>query len=173
MENGEPKLCSSLVDLVYPVGSIYFSTVDVNPGTLFGGTWEKLKDKFLLGSGDTYSLGSTGGEANHTLTESEIPSHSHSESTSSNGSHTHSVYSTDTCSNNAVGLYHGTKAAGFGGVDQWGGSEWYSTTQSHGEQMLQNAGSHSHTVTVDSAGGGGSHNNMPPYLTVNMWKRTS
>lgn len=180
LSGGSPVACnetlksnSQIVNLIYPVGSIYMSVNSTNPGTLFGGTWEKLKDRFLLGAGDTYSLGATGGEANHTLTTDEMPSHSHSASTSSNGSHTHSVYSTDTWSNNAVGLYHQTKAAGFGGVDQWGGSEWYSTTQSHGEQMLLNNGSHTHTVTVDSAGGGNAHNNMPPYLVVNIWKRTA
>lgn len=61
----------------YPVGSIYISTVSTSPASLFGGTWEQLKDRFLLGAGDTYSAGSTGGEAAHTLTISEMPSHQH------------------------------------------------------------------------------------------------
>lgn len=61
----------------YPVGAIYISTVSTSPASLFGGTWEQLKDRFLLGAGDTYSAGSTGGEAAHTLTVDEMPSHSH------------------------------------------------------------------------------------------------
>ena len=61
----------------YPVGAIYISTVSTSPASLFGGTWERLKDRFLLGAGDTYSAGSTGGEAEHTLTVGEMPSHSH------------------------------------------------------------------------------------------------
>ena len=61
----------------YPVGAIYISTVSTSPASLFGGTWEQLKDRFLLGAGDTYSAGSTGGEAAHTLTVGEMPSHSH------------------------------------------------------------------------------------------------
>lgn len=66
-----------IVDLVYPIGSIYMSVNGTNPGTLFGGTWEQLEDRFLLGAGSGYTAGSTGGEANHTLTISEMPSHDH------------------------------------------------------------------------------------------------
>lgn len=53
------------------------SVNNTNPATLFGGTWEQLKDRFLLGAGDTYTNGATGGEAEHTLTIAEIPAHSH------------------------------------------------------------------------------------------------
>lgn len=67
----------SIFELVYPIGSIYMSVNDVSPGNLFGGTWERIKDKFLLSAGDTYEAGSTGGEATHTLTIDEIPSHTH------------------------------------------------------------------------------------------------
>lgn len=61
----------------YPVGSIYLSVNNTSPETLFGGTWVQLKDKFLLTAGDTYTAGDTGGEATHTLTVDEIPSHAH------------------------------------------------------------------------------------------------
>lgn len=64
-------------DLIYPVGSIYMSVNSTNPSTLFGGTWEQIKDKFLLSCGDTYANGSTGGEATHTLTVDEMPNHTH------------------------------------------------------------------------------------------------
>lgn len=68
----------NVAQLVYPVGAIYMSTVATNPKTLFGfGTWEQIKDVFLLTAGSTYSAGSTGGEATHTLTTSEMPNHSH------------------------------------------------------------------------------------------------
>lgn len=67
-----------LLDLTHPIGSIYTSTVSTDPGTLFGGTWERIKDRFLLAAGDTYAAGKTGGEATHTLTENEIPEHRHS-----------------------------------------------------------------------------------------------
>lgn len=68
----------NVAQLVYPVGAIYMSTVATNPSTLFGfGTWEQIKDTFLLAAGNTYTGGSTGGEAAVTLTTKQIPSHNH------------------------------------------------------------------------------------------------
>lgn len=71
------NLQDQLLNMVYPVGSIYMSVNSTSPATLFGGTWEQIKDVFLLSAGDTYTAGSTGGEAMHTLTIGEMPSHSH------------------------------------------------------------------------------------------------
>lgn len=62
------------INSIYPIGSIYMSVNNVNPSNLFGGTWAQLKDRFLLGAGDTYTAGATGGEAEHTLTTQELPS---------------------------------------------------------------------------------------------------
>lgn len=47
------------------------------PAELFGGTWEQIKDRFLLAAGDSHAAGSTGGEATHTLTKAELPDHTH------------------------------------------------------------------------------------------------
>ena len=63
---------------LYPVGSIYFSTTEVNPEEIIGGKWQKIEDKFLLTSGPQFNLGETGGEIEHTLTVDEIPGHNHS-----------------------------------------------------------------------------------------------
>ena len=83
--NGAP-----LLNLVYPVGSIYWSSNNTNPGTLFGGTWTQIKDKFILAAGDSYTNGATGGAATVTLTVSNMPSHSHGFTPSGKvGSHTH------------------------------------------------------------------------------------
>jgi hypothetical protein len=68
---------TDLLNLIYPIGSIYMSVQDVSPATFIGGTWERLKDRFLLGYGDTYAAGDTGGEATHVLTINEMPSHTH------------------------------------------------------------------------------------------------
>lgn len=73
---------SDLIDLIYPVGSIYMSANNVSPANLFGGKWEQIKDTFLLACGDTYKNGETGGEATHTLTIDEMPVHNHDISTS-------------------------------------------------------------------------------------------
>ena len=64
-------------DKIYPIGSIYISANSTNPHDLFGGTWEQLKDRFLLASGDTYTAGATGGEATVKLSNLHLPRHSH------------------------------------------------------------------------------------------------
>lgn len=61
----------------WPVGSIYMSMIATSPATLFGGTWVRMENRFLLGAGSGYVAGATGGEAEHTLTENEMPSHYH------------------------------------------------------------------------------------------------
>ena len=65
------------VDLIYPVGSIYMSVNATNPKNLFGGTWERIQGRFLLGMSSSYPAGSQGGEATHTLTANEMPNHTH------------------------------------------------------------------------------------------------
>lgn len=62
---------------IYPVGSIYLSTAATNPAALFGGTWQAIEGRFLLAAGGGYAAGSMGGEAAHTLTIAEMPSHTH------------------------------------------------------------------------------------------------
>nr|DAZ12895.1 MAG TPA: baseplate protein [Caudoviricetes sp.] len=61
----------------YPVGAIYLSVTDANPASLFGGTWERIGGRFLLGADSTYAAGSTGGESAYTLTVDEMPRHNH------------------------------------------------------------------------------------------------
>ena len=61
----------------YPVGAIYISADSTSPASLFGGTWAMITNRFLLAAGDLYEGGTTGGEAAHTLTVNEVPSHSH------------------------------------------------------------------------------------------------
>lgn len=61
----------------YPVGAIYLSVTEVDPSALFGGTWERIGGRLLLGADSTYAAGSTGGEATHTLTVDEMPKHNH------------------------------------------------------------------------------------------------
>lgn len=117
----------------YPVGAIYLSVTDTDPATLFGGTWERIGGRFLLGADDTYTAGSTGGEAEHTLTIDEMPKHNH-EIDNLNASGNATPYMTVSAQDKK----------GYGG-----------------------------NVQTMFAGGGKPHNNMPPYLTVFMWKRVS
>ena len=59
----------------YPVGAIYKSSNSTSPANLFGGTWEQIKDTRFWQPNTSY--GNTGGESSHTLSISEMPSHSH------------------------------------------------------------------------------------------------
>ena len=130
----------------YPVGSIYLSVNNTNPGTIFGGTWEQIKDKFLLACGSTYANGSTGGEATHKLTNNELPKLSGHFSTTVPGGH----------GNYAKGVFRG------------GSSTW------SGKTLVANETSGTYMWGYDiNIGGDASHNNMPPYLAVYVWKRVS
>jgi len=134
VQNNETKSVS-LVDMIYPIGSIYMSVNNVNPSTLFGGTWEQIKDKFLLSAGDTYTLGSTGGSATHNLTLSQLPS--------------------------------GTTLTAKIGANAWSLGIWSNKGQTTSEWSAQIQGQNG-TPT-----GGEAFSKMPPFLAVNIWKRTA
>lgn len=70
---------NNFIDTIYPLGSIYITTSSTHPNVLFPNTfWLPIYDRFLLGGGNNYGVGSTGGEATHVLTTSEMPEHNHS-----------------------------------------------------------------------------------------------
>lgn len=167
-------------NMIYPVGSIYMSVNSTSPASLFGGTWEQLQGRFLIGANSTYPAGTTGGAATVTLTEANLPSHRHSipalsGTAASNGSHLHTsekdgqaVWTNTTENSSGVdsghGFYHGS-----GGW--WDGLK-------KGAFTMRSAGAHTHSVSTSASntgytGSGTGHNNMPPYLSVYMWKRTA
>lgn len=159
---------SDLFNLVYPVGSIYMSVDNTSPASFLGGTWERIKDRFLLGSGDSYSNGATGGESSHTLTVAEMPSHNHSASSNSTGSHSHSATAFGATRYEAIG--HIFSWDTYGPILSWdsGAPSWQNASN---KLSIASNGDHSHTITVNNNGSGNAHNNMPPYLAVCMWKR--
>ena len=69
---------SSLLDYIFPVGTIVARYDKVSPASLYGGSWVMLESTFLWGISATDTIGSTGGESTHILTVGEIPSHTHS-----------------------------------------------------------------------------------------------
>ena len=147
----------TLLDMVYPVGSIYLSVSGTDPQTMFGGTWARLEDVFLLAAGAKHPAGSTGGEEAHTITEGEMPSHGNHlmqgrmyQELAENASND-SSYRSNT-------LYLTKKAFASTGNINRGWKDW------NGGEMYP-AGT--------LKGGGNPHNNMPPYLAVYTWKRTA
>lgn len=141
---------NGILELVYPKGAIYISTVATDPSVLFGfGTWEQIKDTFLLASGSKYIAGSTGGEAYHTLTVNEMPVHSHTVN-----AHSHDI-----------GLDNDTTYGTYG----WSLHVNANGNSVTGAQKTVTSGTSS--PNTNTIGGGVAHNNMPPYLAVYVWKR--
>lgn len=67
----------NFLDYAFPIGTILVRNDSTSPASIYGGEWEQLKDKFLLGAGDSYSLDDEGGEVTHTLSVDEMPKHQH------------------------------------------------------------------------------------------------
>lgn len=164
---------------VMPVGSIYLSLTTDNPTNLFGGTWERIKDTFLLAAGDTYALGETGGASTVTLSTANMPAHTHTRGTMNiTGALTERP-----CSSSAElfrACYDGCAAEGgafyttlAGDALQWSVTVQTSGTSNHKNNLHQFDASRSWTGATSSVGSGTAHDNMPPYLAVYIWKRIS
>jgi microcystin-dependent protein len=160
---------SNLLETIYPIGSIYMSANNVSPASFFGGTWERIQDRFLLAAGDTYSAGNTGGEATHTLTaaESGCPSHTHTASYS--GADFYIRHGTTESTDSVMEGENTT-------VDKAVGENWangFSTSgYSHNLDRVNIDGSVSVGEST-AANASEAHNNMPPYLIVYVWQRTA
>ena len=149
--NGTLKVNNTnIFDLIYPVGSIYMSVNSTSPEVLFGGTWEQIQGRFLLGMSSSYPAGSKGGEATHTLTVSEMPSHNGHLSSEIAGGAPYGK-------GNYKGFLNSSVMTAYGE----GGRGWnvYAGNEMH--------------PAAEAVGGGQAHNNMPPYLAVAIWKRTA
>ena len=121
-----------------PIGSIIMGTgnnfaTQAAVQAIYNGTWEQIKDVFLLAAGDSYIAGSTGGEATHTLTVNEMPKHSH---------------------NLPVDKQYGE-----------------ATTTERDRINLTSGIAYNNGYASNETGASQPHNNMPPYLTVYMWRR--
>jgi hypothetical protein len=86
-----PAQLRSILDFIYPVGSVYISYSHNSPADMFGGTWVRIENAFLWGCDKDGGIGTTGGEKTHTLTVNELPSHTHGSVYSGNaaGTKTH------------------------------------------------------------------------------------
>ena len=151
---------SQFVEMIYPVGSIYMSANATSPETLFGGTWTPINGRFLIGTGTpennddgtspgsyNFAAGSTGGEATHTLTVSEMPRHGHNALKESSGWGENMTLEPWT-------VYFKNDAFTDAGSSGYTAEFWtYNPLKGTGDGLA--------------------HNNMPPYLAVYMWQRTA
>ena len=134
-----------ILSKVYPIGSIYISVNNVNPGNLFGGTWASFGEgRVLIGAGTgtdvngkqmTFTAGATGGEYSHQLTVNEMPSHNHSPSSTGK-----------------------VQIANLGGG-------------SYVVADLSQKGNTNWAYKTASTGGNQAHSLMGPYIVGYMWRR--
>lgn len=126
---------------MFPVGSRYTQYPDEpEPAERFGGTWdldEDAMDKFLVGAGNLYALGSTGGSADAVVVE-----------------HTHTFENL---------------SAGAESIRDDG----YALQRGYGGASIENVGNNTALYSIASTGEDGTNKNLPPYLAVNIWKRTA
>ncbi len=155
------------IDLIYPIGAIYLSTSAISPEILFGGEWEPLKDRFLVGVGDTYASEETGGDASHNhtgrtgsagngntgstaLTVAQMPSHAH-----------YISWGAQTYQGGSAANYYSIAHPSTTSVDLQNTVNTGNTGSGQGHTHTLSA--HDHTI-VEA-------NNLPPYLAVYMWRR--
>lgn len=144
------ELADALLEMIYPVGSIKLTTVNQNPSTYLGGTWEawgagKVPVGVDANDTDFATVEKTGGEKTHTLEYSEMPEHSHRERLVYNNS-----------------------------VVEWSYGEGHGTGYSYiFNPAVEQVNKPRDGVYTDSAGGKNPHNNLQPYITCYMWKRTA
>jgi len=143
----------SIINAVYPVGSIYTSVININPATLFGvGEWASFGAGRVLVGVDTEqaefdTVKETGGAKTHTLTIDEMPSHTHIQN-----AHNHSLPFREL----------------------WRWQAWTSGSSEYGYAYNgSNFNTGNRVATNQNTGGGAAHNNLQPYITVYFWERTA
>ena len=145
---------ASLADTIYPVGSIYMSVSSTSPATLFGGTWTQIKGRFLLGVGSN--------DANTNNGYGSLAAGGINRSVNELGGEVWHSLTTDEMPNHShyAGTDNDKRAFG-------GSSTTLGPATGNGYATLLSA------ISTSAVGGSGSHNNMPPYLAVYMWKRSA
>lgn len=192
---------TDILNMIYPVGSLYWSRNNINPSEVFGGTWIQVKDKFILAAGDTYHINTTGGASTHSvtftgttdehaLTLEEMPRHLHGFSNGVEGT-------TDIQGEHFHSYAYPIPQVAYGVSDETYPIEVMMTDEEAGRDTSL-AGAHQHNVTIDEhqftdeAGGwgegdvwhevrphvhtlsdtaGGSVDTMPPYDVFYCWER--
>ena len=196
----------NLIDLIYPIGSIYISVNSTSPASLFGGTWERLKDTFLFASGDIYPADADTwntaqhGQAEVTLSadQSGLPAHSHgfiqpnismvtgistgNMSTNNTVSGSFDIRAWGTSGGDAIVVgshYTNGNGSSMNGIAAQSDKNYTSQriTFSQNIQHTHNIPDHNHIASggtvqqIEARSAISPHTNMPPYLSVYIWKR--
>ena len=179
---------SQILDLIYPVGSIYMSMDSQNPTNKFGGKWEQIQGQFLLGVSSTHAVGSSGGaetashihhtfsstSGSHTLTIAEMPSHGHLVNVWVNAGTTGNAYyyngATQTTHQGAR-LYNNSSGQWITAGNTAAAAARGQGDPSGGTGLIGGGGAHTHSIPSLSTDNQ-TINIMPPYTAVYIWKRT-
>ena len=142
------KTLAEIMLTLYPVGAVYISANSTSPASLLGGTWEQIHGRFLLASGSP--------NANTDNLFGAIIGGWSANSGSTGGQDYHTLTVDELPSHTHESQYVKPEA-GYAAAGMMGSTEanWWSSDY------------------IRATGGGQKHNNMPPYLAVNMWKRVS
>lgn len=138
------QVLAAVVERDHPIGSLYISENATSPGELYGGTWERIEGKFIMGASDTYPAGSTGGSATHTQTINEVAPHTHLQRLWTRGS-------------------GGSEVMGFA-------SDQYSVFSASASAMILNSGS---TGENYNPNGTLPMDILNPYYSMYIWRRVA
>ena len=154
---------STLVDLFYPVGSIYTSMNSTDPSELFGGTWEQITDRFLYCAD---SSGDTGGSS--TITTANLPAHTHTFTgmkVTDTMNVTPGIGGHNVLTNSTGNGY--ISAGARGGSSSSVGVSFESSSENYDTLTF----SYQPSGTLSSTGSGEEF--LPPYITVYAWYRSA
>jgi hypothetical protein len=138
-----------IIDVVYPVGTIFITTSSTNPGTyLTGTTWAAYGEGRVLvgldsGDADFNSPGETGGTSTHSLTTAQLPSHAHD-----------------------IKQFPGNNQR----TDLWLS---FLTGQYSALPIRRGGGQANYYRATGDTGSGSGHNIMQPYIVDYLWRRTA
>lgn len=165
MLNSTPM--AKIFDIIYPVGSIYMSTTLTTKAqveAILGGTWEKLEGRFLLGSSSSYANGATGGSK-----DAIVVSHNHTFS----GNNVSGSFEIKGAANGLSNLDKTCTASGPFSKKATVNNYPFTGTNSRYDGFDGYNFSMTPSGTISTNGSSGTDKNMPPYLVVNMFKRTA
>lgn len=192
--SGNLEVVGQILGALYPVGSIYMSVLSTNPSTYFGGTWAawgtgRVPVGISTGETEFNTVEKTGGAKTHTLTEAELASHNHTQNSHNHtqNSHNHTQNSHNHTQNEhghraqyktsalAYGGYHGpdSTAGLWKAIDTWIESSTATNIAATATNIATTPTNVATTATNNAAGSGSAHNNLQPYITCYMWKRTA
>lgn len=154
-KNGNVALDIDYLNAMSFVGSVVITKDNINPGTQIGGTWQLLQSgRYVRTAGDGYAGGSLGGSDGFVLTQKQLPAHSHVATIYGAGNHKHDIYVSN------WQTHGGSGGAGYQAHERrWGATE--------------EAGNHSHQISIQSTGNGEKVTFEPSYLCLYFWVRTA